>query len=525
MSSLERVVDDLKTFDIRGRPLTAPAAPPLSPLDGEDPTLRRPPHSVEAEQSLLGGLLFDPAAFGKVCDLVTAADFFSHAHRLVFSAIEALITEAAPVDVVSVFERLERDGNGDKAQGLVYLNQLLQAVPSTANITRYAEIVRERATLRSTIATLDEITTRAFRNEPAAAILDDAKVALGKIADSRKLGSRRVPLLGLDELREHARAVPWLIKHVLPASSIGMLYGGSGTFKSFIAIDCALHIAHGLPWMGRRTHQGSVLYIAAEGGAGLWARIVAWHRARRLQWAQTPLHVVPAALDLTQDAWRVVEAAQAKGVTPSLVVVDTLSQTYSGEENSANEVAAYFRELGTRFRELWGCAVLILHHSGHNATERPRGSSAMRANLDFMFGVFRDEKEMLATMTCAKQKDGESFQDTAFAVSVHELGKDEDGDPVTSLVARHVSDVEELQEVMAGEKKAGRGGANQLLLSLLQNGQLESELRQVFYRECGQETAEARKKAYQRARSWLMSNGLMEVSEGFVLVLKAGQTK
>lgn len=500
-------------------------APDDSPPFAPDDTLglRTPPHSVEAEQSLLGSLLIDASVFGKVSDVLSAPDFYSHAHRLIFGAVVALITESAVVDIVSVFERLERDNQAATVGGLSYLNSLVQSVPSVAHVRRYAEIITERATLRSIIATADETASKAFKNEPAATILDDAKVALGRLTDARKLGSKRVPLLNLDELREQSHAAPWLIKHVIPAESIGMLYGGSGTFKSFIAVDAALHVAKGLPWMGRRTKQGSVLYIAAEGGSGLWPRIVAWHRSRRLQWADTPLHVVPTALDLTVDAWRVVEAAQAKGVSPALVIVDTLSQTYAGEENSANEVAAYFRELGTRFRQLWGCAVLILHHTGHNSTERPRGSSAMRANLDFMLGVFRDEKEMLATLTCAKQKDGETFEDVSFSVAVHELGTDEDGDRITSLVARHLSSAEDLQEAMETESKAGRGGHSQLLLKLMQNGGLESELRTVFYRECGLDNAEARKKAYQRARSWAIGHGFLEIAEGYVLSLKASK--
>lgn len=498
------------------------SASPQSPADADAVSLRKPPHSTEAEQSLLGCFLLDANTFGEVAELVTEADLFSHQHRLIFGAVASLLAEPAPVDVISVFERLERDDKAQDAGGLQYLGALQQSVLATTGVRRYAEIIAERAALRRIISVLDEATTQAFRQAPVADILDTTKVALGKLQEERKLGNRGVPFLSLGELREQSHSVPWLCKHVIPAASIGMLYGGSGTFKSFIAVDCALHVAHGLPWLGKRTKQGSVVYIAAEGGAGLWPRIVAWHRARRLQWSDVPLHVVPAALDLTADAWRVVEKAQAKGVTPSLVVVDTLSQTYNGEENSANEVAAYFRELGTRFRELWGCAVLILHHTGHNATERPRGSSAMRANLDFMLGVHRDEKEMLATLSCAKQKDGEAFQDTTFAVAVHNLGTDEDGDKVTSLVARHLSSVEEVQEVMEGEKRAGRGGHNQLLLSLLQNGQLESELRTVFYRECGADSPEGRRKAYQRARGWVINSGLMEVADGRIVFLGGG---
>lgn len=491
---------------------------PVPPDDAA--VLRVPPHSDEAEQSVLGALLLDSTAYAKISDTLSAGDFYASGHRLTFGAISALIVQGKPVDVVTVFEQLGTEAAA--AGGLAYLNALSQCVPSASNIVRYAEIVVERATLRSIISTVDAATVRAFSNEPAAKVLDDVKVALGKLAEHRSLKSQRVPMLDMAELRAHSHQVSWLVKHVIPAESIGMLYGGSGTFKSFIALDAALHIAHGLPWMGRRTKQGGVLYIAAEGGAGLWSRICAWHRARRLQWGDVPFHVVPAALDLTADAWRVVEAAQGKGITPTLVVIDTLSQTYNGEENSANEMAAYFRELGNRFRALWQCAVLLIHHTGHLATERPRGSSAIRANLDFMLGVFRDEKEMLATLTCAKQKDGDAFEDVTFALAVHNLGTDEDGDPITSLVARHLSSAEELQDAMEGESTAGRGGSNHLLLSLLQNGCKEVDVRKTFYEQCGKDTPEARRQAYHRARKWAEKNGFMEVAEGYVLTLKTG---
>jgi hypothetical protein len=508
-------------FSAEARRVNAPATIPPLAAD-EAVALRVPPQSIEAEQSVLGGLLLDNTAWAGASEILTAADFYRFEHKLIFTAIAALVGAGRPADVITVFEQLQTSEQAKEAGGLEYLNALSSSVPSAAHMRRYAEIVAERATLRAIIAKADETASRAFRNEPAANILDEAKLALGQIAEARKLGSRGVPLLTLGELREQSHAAAWLIKHVVPADSIGMLYGASGTFKSFIAIDAALHIAHGLPWMGRRTKQGDVVYLAAEGGTGLWGRICAWHKARRLHYEKVPLHVIPVALNLTADAWRLVEAVQAKGITPALVVIDTMSQTYAGEENSANEVAAYFRELATRIRQLWKCAVLIIHHSGHVATERPRGSSAMLANVDWMLGVHRDEKEMLATVSCTKQKDGERFADASFAVSVQELGTDDDGDMVKSLVARHLSSVEDIQEVMEREGKAGRGGNNHLLLSLLQNGSLESDVRTLFMRECSGETPEARKKAWQRARAWATQAGLMEVSGGFIITLKNG---
>lgn len=333
-----------------------------------------------------------------------------------------------------------------------------------------------------------------------------------------------LPLYDLQHLQEHAAEAAWLVKHAVPADSIGVIFGGSGTFKSFIALDLALHVAHGLRWLGRRTRRGPVLYIAAEGGTGLWKRVDAWHRSRRLRWQDAPLYVVPVAVDLSNDALRVQEAAQAAGVTPLLVVVDTLSQTFSGEENSANEVAAYLRELGLMMRSTWQCAVAVVHHSGHEATERPRGSSAIRSNVDWMFGVFRDEKEMLATITWAKQKDDRLPEDTTFSLVSHDLGTDEDGDPITSLVARHLTSADEIERVQEVEKAAGRGGKNQLLLGLIQNGCSESDLRNAFYRECDGLESEARRKAYFRARSWAIKAGLIDVAQGTVIVLSRRDT-
>jgi hypothetical protein len=265
-----------------------------------------------------------------------------------------------------------------------------------------------------------------------------------------------------------------------------------------------------------------VLYIAAEGGAGLWGRIDAWHRARGLGWGQVPFFVVPQAVDLTVDAWRVVDAAQAIGAQPTLVVVDTLSQTYSGEENSANEMAAYLREIGLRFRALWDCAVLLIHHSGHEATERPRGSSAIRANVDFMFGVFRDAKEMIATVSCVKQKDGDLFSDAEFRLSVQQLGLDDEGDPVTSLVARHLSTDEERRQARQEESNAGRAVHGYTFQSLLDKCTEESSLRREFYALLEGLSDEAKKKAYQRAKARAINDGLMDIVEGKIIDRRGG---
>lgn len=482
--------------------------------------LRVPPHSREAEQAVLGGLLQDNAALVVASELLTEADFYRFEHRLIYSAIADLVEDGHTADIITVFERLDTNSKADECGGLPYLNDLVGCVPSAVGLRSYAAIVRDRSVRRKLIAASDEIATAAFNTQgrPTSEVVADGFAKVRAIA-AEAPNAKALPMLSFEQLRAQAQAVSWTVKHILPADSVGLLFGASGTFKTYIAIDAAMHVVHGLKWLGRRTKQGPALFIAGEGGTGLAARIEAWHRARRLPApAGNMLRVVPVAIDLGADAWRVAEAAAAAGITPSIVVVDTFSQTYSGEENSANEVAAYFRELGNHLRSIWKCTVLVIHHSGHNATDRPRGSSTMQANTSFLLGAFRDEKEMMATLTCVHMKDGRSFEDATFQVNVQNLGTDEDGDQVTQLVARHLSSAEEVQDAMAAEHKAGRGGHNQLIVSLACSGMKEAELRKAFYEDCAVADADSRRMAYFRARKWALSKQFFEIAQGVVIV-------
>jgi len=502
---------------------------PSAPPPDDAPSLRKPPHSIEAEQGVLGALLEWPdEALQPVSEVLQLADFFSHQHRLIYSSIQALVAAGAPVDTITVFEALQQIGQADDAGGLNYLNLLTQCVPSARNARRHAEIVSERAALRALITVSDEMATAAFNPQGRAAstLYDDARTRLAQIQEQRGVAAaRRLPVLTGPELVAAAESTDWLVDEILPEQAMGMLFGASGTFKSFLALDAALHVAHGLPWLGRRTEKGPVFWLAAEGGTSFGHRVNAWHRARRLQ-VTSDLICIPVSVDLGNEAWRVVEAVQSSAsVTPRLAVIDTLSQTYTSgaEENSATDMANYLREIGSRLRDLWKCTVVIVHHSGHSATERPRGSSAIQANTSFLFGCWRDEKEMLATLSCQHMKDGERFDDATFALSKIDLGTDRHGKQLSHLAARHLSSAEEVQEAAEAEVRAGRGGKNQLLLSLMQNGQKEAELRKVFYMECGLDNDEARRKAYYRARSMAIKSGFLEIAEGYVLTLKPGK--
>jgi hypothetical protein len=244
-------------------------------------------------------------------------------------------------------------------------------------------------------------------------------------------------LLTLPELGDATKNVRWMVKTLIPADAMGMLFGASGTFKSFVALDLCLHVAHGLQWAKRKTNQGGVVYVAAEGGAGIYRRVRAWHQHHKLSQPDN-FHVCVTPLLLAEEdqvsALR--EAIATLPLRPSLVVVDTLSQTFSGDENSSTDIANYLRLLNTHLRAAFGATVIVVHHTGHMASERPRGSSAITANLDFLLGCFRPNAESLAAQVeVIKQKDGDKLPAQYFELHREVLEKDEDGEEISSLTA------------------------------------------------------------------------------------------
>ena len=162
--------------------------------DRSDPqldSLRVPPHSIEAEQSVLGGLLLDNAAYDRVIDLLGAEDFYRFDHRLIFQNITKLVAAGKPADVITVFESLSLVGKAEEVGGLAYLNALAQNTPSAANIRRYAELVRDRSVLRKLITVSDEIAGDAFnpQGKEVKQMLDTAESKIFAIAEEGSRGA------------------------------------------------------------------------------------------------------------------------------------------------------------------------------------------------------------------------------------------------------------------------------------------------------------------------------------------------
>lgn len=158
--------------------------------DEQVDVIKLPPHSIEAEQSVLGGLLLDNSAWDKVGDVIVEADFYRHDHRLIYRHISKLVEHNKPADVITVGESLENSAELQNAGGLAYLGALVQNTPSAANIRRYAEIVRDRSVLRKLAAVATEIADSAYNplGRDAMDLLNEAEAKVFHIAEAGARG-------------------------------------------------------------------------------------------------------------------------------------------------------------------------------------------------------------------------------------------------------------------------------------------------------------------------------------------------
>jgi len=247
----------------------------------------------------------------------------------------------------------------------------------------------------------------------------------------------RPPLLRhVRDLLTNPPAVRWLIRGIIEANTLGMLYGQPGAGKSFIALSMAASIACGAAWYGHRCTQGPAVYILGEGGAGVSRRLRAWqlkHPEAHLE--KAPLYVSTRMVPMAEeDAVEQIAAAIAESGAgrPSVVVIDTLARAAAGlDENSSRDMGELIRACDT-IRERFGCAVVLVHHAGHNQ-DRARGSSAIKAALDTELSATKDGQ--VITLQPTKSKEGEPFKPITFQLVGVDTGwDDEDGERVYSAV-------------------------------------------------------------------------------------------
>lgn len=229
------------------------------------------------------------------------------------------------------------------------------------------------------------------------------------------------------------KALPWIIKGVLPKAGLGVVYGASGSGKSFAVLDMGMAIARGVEWRGKRVRQGRVAYIAAEGADGFRKRLAAYAKHNDIDLAIVPMTVLNAAPNLLekQDAVDVAKGIKASGGA-DLIVIDTFAQTTPGANENAGEDVGKALGYCKRIHEVTGAMVLLIHHSGKDATKGARGWSGLRAAADAEIEVVREATGRYLRLT--KSKDGEDGLEWGFDLEVVQVDVDEDLEPITSCV-------------------------------------------------------------------------------------------
>lgn len=322
-------------------------------------------------------------------------------------------------------------------------------------------------------------------------------------------------------------APDWLLRGYLEAGTAAELYGESGSMKSFIALGMGLCLASGLEWHGAKVpNPGPVAYVAAEGGQGLRKRMRAWAKEHGIA-TEIPFYTLPEPAEMMDgpdmDALVAgLEAIVQRHGGLRLVILDTLARTFgAGDENSTRDMSAYVTAMD-HLRNTFGCAVLVVHHTGHDKTDRARGSGALKAALDWEYSL--EKRGELRVLTCTKSKDHETPPPRAFMP--RSIGVDwrdpETGDELTSCVL----DLTDYQGQAYGLRLKG---ANRIALDALKS--LATTSSRVHINDWRKQAymlgvspsdeLKSKQKAFKRAVSALLDGGHVGVSDDYYWPIEA----
>ena len=282
---------------------------------------------------------------------------------------------------------------------------------------------------------------------------------LEALLSAPKAPEQRYRLLGASDLR----ALPplaWCVRGVLPAHGLASVYGPSGSGKSFLVFDAAAAVADGADWFGYRVKPAPVVYVALEGEAGFRLRVAAWEQAKG-RTLPTGLRLVLQPFKLTEpkDVDDLAAAVLTAG-TGAVIVIDTLNASAPTADENASSDMGRILEAAKELQRLTAGLVVIVHHTGKDATRGLRGHSSLFAALDAAVEVTRegDRREWRV----AKAKDGQDGAGHPFRLEVVQLGEDDEGELVTSCVVAPDDSPEDLTR-----RRLPKGGNQKVVLDAL----------------------------------------------------------
>jgi len=268
--------------------------------------------------------------------------------------------------------------------------------------------------------------------------------------DAARLPNEELDQIALIRTRPRLTPIPWSEIHLLPkrksliaglldSAGMSVVYGGSGSRKTFFVLDIAAHVSLGWDWRGRKIKPGAVVYVAAEGGLGIEERLTAFLQHHGIDAEGVPLYLIPEPIDLCRsedDTKLLIERLKELPSDPAvvLIVIDTLSRAMAGgNENSPDDMGRFVSRCDA-LRMATRAHVLVIHHSGKDTDRGARGHSLLKAAADTEIEVTKDDTTGIGTATVAKQRDYETGEIFAFKLEPVEIGQTEDGQPISSCV-------------------------------------------------------------------------------------------
>ena len=353
--------------------------------------LRVPPHSIEAEESALGGVLLNNDVWSAVATTVDMRDFYRPAHRLLFETMGALAAAGQPIDVVTVAEAVRERGLLEKTGGAAYIAELAEATPAAANAAAYAAIVRERAARRGLLAVAQSLEGAAYGDDavPIGAAVAEVESALQRVAGQLVPGRLAVPLRELPPVE----GLEWVVDELFDRQGIYLSVGLPKTGKTTtLRTLAAIVAAGGGEFLGRRALGGRVAYVDFENSSGRGRQ--RWHDL------QAPFDRSLDGLYLTLGAHALpgapleIVAGVLREVQPDLLCVDGLGALLpaGGDKSSDGGYTAIGGLMGSlrRLAELHDCAIILQHHAPWGDASRPLGSANVAGQVD---GTLVHERE------------------------------------------------------------------------------------------------------------------------------------
>jgi len=233
-----------------------------------------------------------------------------------------------------------------------------------------------------------------------------------------------------EDYKQNYLSTPWIVKGVLPQAEVGILYGQSGSGKTFFVLDLAATIARGAQWRGRKVSACRVVYVAAEAREGVKKRMDAYDRHVCAE-GDRPDIIASAPNLLSSDAGEMAKAIGHAG----LIILDTMAASHSGDENSAKDMGLFLAACKD-LSHATGAMVLAVHHTGKEESKGMRGSSALFAGADFVMEVFKNDKEHGAVLS--KSRDDTTGTSFSFELRRVVVGQDDEGDDVTTCVVEPI---------------------------------------------------------------------------------------